>query len=149
MFCKLIDAVLETLAVFRKAALLWIGLNEAVTVKFFIDGKESEMELAILTDTQKASMTVKYESAAGNPAVVDGAPVWASSNAAILEVTASPDGMSAVARSVGPAGPAQVSVTADADMGEGTKEIVFVQDFEVKAGQAVTGGITVGAPEEQ
>jgi len=149
-FLKLMDAILETLAVYRSAAKLWIALNEAVKIHLFIDGREVDMaETLILKDSQKVSASVEFKTAAGNPAVVEGAPVWASSNAAIVEVVASEDGLSAVARAVGPIGSSQISVSADADLGEGVKPIVGTQDIEVVAGEAVTVGITVGTPEEQ
>lgn len=101
----------------------------------------------VLTDEQRVSLAVAFVTAAGNPARVDGVPVWASSDETILIVEPSADGLSAVATTVGPLGTAQVSVHADADLGEGVREVVGVLDIEVQAAEAVSASIAAGTPE--
>jgi hypothetical protein len=101
----------------------------------------------IMTDVQKVSLAVQPVDAAGNPAALDGAPVWTSTDPAVLTVTAAPDGLSAEAVAVGPLGTAQVSVSADADMGAGVTTITGVLDVQVMASAAVSLGITPGTPE--
>ena len=101
----------------------------------------------ILTDLQKVSLSVAFTSAAGNPAQVDGVPVWLSSNEAVVTVVAAEDGMSAVATTVGPIGEAQVPVSADADLGEGVKPIVGTLDITVIGSEAVFAGLAAGIPE--
>lgn len=103
----------------------------------------------VLTDVQKVSLSVVFTDRAGNPAVVDGAPRWSSSDPAIVAVTASEDGLSAEAIAVGPLGQAQVSVVADADLGEGVTEITGVLDIEVKPSVAVFAIVAAGAPSEK
>jgi len=103
----------------------------------------------ILTDEQKVSVAVSFVDAAGNPAVVEGAPVWASSDPAILTVVPAADGLSAVVSTVGPLGTAQISVKADADLSPGITEIVGVQGFQVVASQAVAANFAVGTPEQR
>ena len=44
---------------------------------------------------------------------------------------------------VGPAGSAQVTVTADVDLGTGVKELITLFDVTIVAGQAVAGTISV------
>jgi len=106
------------------------------------------MAQIILTDEQKVTLSVAFKTAAGNPAVVDGVPVWASSDPAIVSLEVAADGMSAVATTVGPLGTVQVSVVADADLDEGeTREVTGTLDIEVKASEAVTVGIAAGTPE--
>ena len=100
-----------------------------------------------LTDVQKVIGSIAPKDAAGNPAPVDGIPVWASSDTAVITVTAAPDGMSAVVEAVGPLGTAQVSVSADADTGEGVTTITALVDIEVLASEATALGITFGVPE--
>ena len=78
---------------------------------------------------------------------MNGIPVWASSDTAIVTVTLVPDGMSAVVEAVGPLGTAQVSVSADADTGEGVATITALADIEVLASQATAVGISFGVPE--
>ena len=97
-----------------------------------------------ITDKQKFPVSVAFVSAAGNPAKVDGAPVWSSSDETILKVTAAEDGMSASVEAVGPVGTAQVVVKADADLGEGVKEISGVLDVEVLASEAVAASLSAG-----
>ena len=100
----------------------------------------------ILTDEQKATLSVAFKTAAGHDAVVDGVPAWNVSDPAVLVLTPSADGLSAVIAS-GSIGLSQVSVIADADLGPGIASITGTLDVEVKPAQAVTVGINAGAPE--
>ena len=99
-----------------------------------------------LQDDQQFSATVEFADAAGNPATVDGAPVWTSSDEAVLSVVAGDDGLSVTAAAVGPLGTAQLQVSADADLGEGVVTIQGILDIDVVASQAVTATITPGEP---
>lgn len=101
----------------------------------------------ILTVEQQIPLAVAYADAAGNPAAVDGAPVWASSDASVIAIVAAADGFSAVAVTTGKIGTAQISVRADADRGEGFRELIGTYDIEVVAGEAVVANISAGAPE--
>lgn len=101
----------------------------------------------ILTDEQKVKLSVSFLTKAGNAAKVDGAPVWSSSNDTVISLVVAEDGLSADAVTVGPLGSAQVSVSADADLGEGVRSIVGTLDLEVVAAEAATVGIAAGAPE--
>ena len=97
----------------------------------------------IITDSDKQELLVNISSAKGNPAVLDGALTWASSNEAIITVTAgTDDGMSATMVAVGPVGTAQISARGDADRGDGVREIVGTLDVEVIGGEAMV--ITIG-----
>lgn len=100
----------------------------------------------ILTADQEVPVAVSFTDDHGNPAVVDGVPVWASSDDTILSVVAAADGMSAVVAAVGPDGAGQVSVSADADMGAGTTSVIGLLDIEVVAGEAVSAVLTPGTP---
>jgi len=84
--------------------------------------------MADLTTAQQFAPTLSITNAHGNPAPVDGVPVWATSDATVITVTAAADGMSAVVSSVAPGGPARVTVTADADTGAGVATITGVSD---------------------
>lgn len=107
--------------------------------------------MLILTATQQCQLSISVTDAKGNPAQVEGAPVWSSSEAAFASVEASADGMSAVVKSVGPVttSPVQINVTADADLGEGVVPLVGLLEVSVIAGEAVNVGIVAGTPEEQ
>ena len=105
--------------------------------------------MADALNTQQFNAALSITNAAGQPAPVDGVPVWASSDETVLAVTAAADGMSAVVACVAP-GTARVTVNADADMGAGTVNITGVsEDINVTvdpANQASIVSITLGAP---
>jgi len=98
----------------------------------------------ILTDVQKFTASIKPVDAKGNPAAVDGLPLWSASDPAILQITPASDGLSAEVLAVGPLGNAQVIVTADADLGEGVVGITGVLEVEVMASAAVALNVTAG-----
>jgi hypothetical protein len=84
--------------------------------------------MADLTTAEQFNPTLVITNTAGDPAPVDGVPVWATSDATVISVTAAADGMSAVVASVAPGGPARVTVTADADLGTGVTTITGVSE---------------------
>jgi hypothetical protein len=103
----------------------------------------------VMTDSQKVALSITVVDAKGNPANVDGAPTWTSSDASVVTVAAAEDGLSAVATAVGPLGTAQVNVQADADLGEGSEAIAGVLDVQIVGGKAVSLTIGAGVAEEQ
>jgi hypothetical protein len=72
----------------------------------------------------------------GNPASVDGIPVWESTDEAIAAVMPSADGMSCTVVSTGKMGTVQVNVRLDADLGDGVQELAGLALLDVTAGQA-------------
>jgi len=87
---------------------------------------------------------VAYVDSHGNAAAVDGDVVWASSDEALATVTVSPDDSTECQITpVGPAGSAQITATADADLGAGVRELVTMLDLTLIAGEAVAGTISV------
>jgi len=89
-----------------------------------------------------ATLSIEWVDSHGNPAKVDGATEWASSdeNIATVEV-ATGNPLIANVHSVGPVGPVQIQATADADLGEGKKTITATCDISVIAGEASGGEI--------
>jgi hypothetical protein len=89
----------------------------------------------------------------GRPAAVDGVPVWASSDETVLRATPAADGMSAAVETVGPGGPARISVTADADLGSGVQTITGVsEDVTVTQNpnsMASVMTLNLGAPQDK
>src|SRR5262245_27492916 len=112
-----------------------------------LDTDEGEIFMLVLTDLQKVTLSVSFVDAAGNPATVDGAPTWSSSDSSITVVTPSADGLTAVASTVGPLGTSEVSVTADADLGTGVTPVTGTLDVQVVASQATAATIGTGTPE--
>ena len=105
--------------------------------------------MQVLTTTQEIDLTAAFNDSKGNPAAVDGIPVWSSSDESVVTVVAAADGLSAVAKAAGKIGTAQVSVNADAERDAGVRNIVGVLDFDVQAAEAVTALIATGTPREQ
>ncbi len=103
----------------------------------------------VLTDIQKVKLSISPKSAAGNPAPVDGVPSWSVSDASVASIVVADDGLSAEVLTTGVLGFVQVTVDADADLGEGVETITGVLDIEVKASAAVTLDIGAGAPENK
>lgn len=100
----------------------------------------------ILTVDQKVALAIQPVDKYNNPAPVENI-VWATSDETVLTVAPSEDGLAAMVVATGKMGTAQISVTADAKIGEGISEIVGVISFDVKGGEAVALGITAGTPE--
>jgi len=101
-----------------------------------------------MTVTQMVQCAVAYVDAGGNPAQVQGAPVWTSSDDTVVKVDVKSDGMKAIVYAAGKTGTAQVKVVADADLGDGVTELIGLLEMEIVAGQAVAANITAGAPED-
>jgi hypothetical protein len=111
------------------------------------DGTRSKIEMAFtLTDVQQVTLAITAVDARGNPAKLDGAPVWASSDTALLTIAPAADGLSCVATAVGPLGTAQITVTADADLGAGVRELQGLLDIEIIASEALNVTIVPGTP---
>lgn len=103
----------------------------------------------VTSDQKFDNVALSITNSHGNPAPVDGVPVWASSDETVLSVVPAADGMSAVVDTVAP-GTARVSVTADADLGAGTKTITGVsEDVNVTLGTSSLASVmtfSFGAP---
>ena len=74
------------------------------------------------------------------PGVVQGVPVWVSSDSAVMSVTPSADGLTADLGWVS-AGTADVTVTADGDLGEAIFPIVLTDTGNMVASLGATDGI--------
>ena len=95
-----------------------------------------------LSSGNKIGLQAKYRDANGNPAAVDGDVTWASSDAALCSVAVdTADSTKCVVGAPSITGDAQVTATADADLGDGMRELVLLLDVHVVAGEAVAGTI--------
>lgn len=87
-------------------------------------------------------MQVSYTDAHGNPATVDGDVTWESSDDNIIRVQRDEEDTTiCIALARGQVGQAQVMATADADLGEGIRELITTCTISVVAGEAVAGSI--------
>jgi hypothetical protein len=118
--------------------------RQRITITFdrFKITTEGDHVMYTLPVDKLVSVQVAYVDAQGNPATVDGAVVWASSDDTLLTVSVdAEDSTICTVTPVGEAGQAQVSATADADLGDGIRELITLCDIEVVAGEAVAGTI--------
>jgi hypothetical protein len=115
--------------------------------RFSVTAKGDRIMYTLPVDKQ-VTMKVSYIDAHGNPATVDGEVIWASSDDDILNVQRNEDDTSQCrVMPMGTVGQAQVTATADADLGEGTRELICTAEIEIIGGEAVGGSITpVGEP---
>ena len=104
----------------------------------------------LLPDDKTVSASVAFTDAKGKPAKVDGIPIWASDNEDAATVAAADDGMSAVVTPGTLVGPepwtANITVTADADLGAGVVAIIGTGSVTVTGGAASVVEITFGQP---
>lgn len=103
----------------------------------------------VLKDTEvpgTVDVSISFVDSKGKPAKVDGVPVWAASNPAVIDsVTPSADGMSASIHILDNIDASNLTVTADVDMGAGVTNTDFVDTVSVVAGDAVGATFAFGA----
>jgi len=102
-----------------------------------------------MSSSQQTDVSVVFLDKAGNPAQVDGVPEWMVDNPNVLAINPGIDGLSCRVAAVGPLGLAKVTLTADADLGEGVTAVVGFLDIEITAGQAATVQLNPTAPVEK
>ncbi len=101
-----------------------------------------------LTDNQKVTFSIAPKDRKGNPATLDGAPVWTNSNPNVGDLTPAADGLSAEFVAKIP-GTTTIAVTADADLGTGVTDIAASADVTVIPGAAETLELTASDPVDQ
>lgn len=97
-----------------------------------------------MTDIQTAVAHIAAVDAEGNPATLDSAPLWSSSDPSIVTVTPSADGMSAVIGSPSPAPLGSAVVTVTATVAGGDVSGTLAVDIIGSAATAIN--ITTDAP---
>jgi hypothetical protein len=111
---------------------------------FSVSAEGFHMATTIPVDTTKAVVAeVKYIDSKGNPAKVDGVPTWTSSDETVFTVAADSVNPFKAVITPGGLGTAQLKAVADADMGDGVKELITLGDIEIVAGEAVAGTLTI------
>jgi len=119
--------------------------RQLLMVKFdqFVITIEGDHVMYTLPVDHTVQMQVAYVDAQGNPATIDGEVTWESSDVAIAIVSVdSSDSTRVRVTPVGPLGQVQVTAKCDADIGEGTRELITTSDIEVVGGEAVSGTIS-------
>lgn len=80
----------------------------------------------------------------GNPAAIDGVPVWEVSDPNLVTLVVADDGLSAIITPSGNLGSVQIRATADARLGPEVREITALLQVDLVAAEAVSLGIVVG-----
>lgn len=133
--------VTETLG---KIADVVIPVTTAAAIEFYttINGVQTKVDKMNMKATQTLQLAIAIKDAQGNPALVDGAPVWSVTDQTLGAVIAAADGMSAVFTPAGPLGSCAVQVNADADLGAGVNTLVGELAIDIVAGEASTIAIS-------
>lgn len=100
-----------------------------------------------MTDSQKSTLSVKFEDKKGNPAPVDPGttPTWSTDNTDVLQLTPSADGLSCDVAAVGPLGVGTVTLKASA----GGSDIIGTVQITITGGAATQVEIDNTPPVEQ
>jgi hypothetical protein len=114
---------------------------------FSITARGDQMAYTLASDMQ-VLVRVSYVDGNNNPATVDGDVTWESSdNAIAMVIPNTDDSFEATVRPGTEIGQVQISATADADLGEGVRELITLMDVSVVSGEAVSGVLApVGDP---
>jgi len=100
-----------------------------------------------INDLQKVRIDIAVTDAEGNPAAIEGSPQWAIDNVEVATLELAEGGLSAEVISTGALGQATLTVSADADLGEGIKTIQGDLLIDVVASEATGVTLTAGEPE--
>lgn len=128
----------------RKYRAVWTLHLPYVHSHFYLKG----IDMFVLPADKKVSASVSWVDRKGNPALIDGVPTWSTSDGSVTALEVAVNGLSAVLLG-GVVGNCQISVSADADLGAGSKPVVALLDVQVVAGEAAVGVIVPGALEDQ
>lgn len=112
----------------------------------FFDRNKRKVTSMNMKVSQKLPLSISIVDAGGNPALVDGLPVWSLSDPSMGSFVVSPGGMSAEFQPSGPLGDVEIQVKADADLGAGVREILGNLPVSIAAGDAVSIQIAAGSP---
>lgn len=122
-----------------------VGVPDSVRLYYLKpNGQKERLTMLPLAQGKVAAIEVEILDAAGNPAKVqDDKLEWGLSDdtMGVLEV----NGMSALFKPTGKVGLVKVFCKADADLGEGVKEIVGEGDIEVLSGEAILLNLKISA----
>lgn len=125
----------------------WRQLLTIVYEQFAITVEGNHVMYNLAAD-HTVKMQVSYVDGAGNPAQVDGAVEWFTANEELAWIEVDPTDDTIVKVIPKAIGRTQVSAKADADLGDGVRELLTVCDIMIVAGEAVAGSIQpVAEPE--
>jgi hypothetical protein len=104
--------------------------------------------MATLTNTQQVNVEIRAKNRRGGPAGLQ-SPEWSTDNSDVLRLEPHADGQSCRIVAAGPIGTANVTMQADADLGDGVQPVVGTLSFDITPGTATVIDLVPGPPEEQ
>jgi hypothetical protein len=122
-------------------------LPPATNVFFYLirgDGSQIKIMNKIIKSGEKFAVALSAEDKNGNPAALDGAPAWSLTDDTIGALVVAEDGMSAQFQSAAKVGTCTIQVHADADLGEGVKDLLGELEVIVMPGEAVKITLSAG-----
>lgn len=146
-----LERVLKTLrAILKSLKRIESALKppEAARIEFYVEDGEQKRKVdhMNLKISQKLPLSIEIKDRFGNAAAVDGAPKWSVSAPELADLVVAEDGLSAELQPKGLVGSLVVQVHADADLGEGVKDILGELPVELLAGDASVIAIAAGVP---
>lgn len=124
------------------------GIPAADHILFYSHLGEESVEVThmFLSVSKKLPVSLSIKDKFGNAAQVDGAPSWSLSDPSLGALSVGADGMSAEFTPSGSVGSLKIQVKADADLGEGIKELLGELPIDLLSGEATAMDIKVGEP---
>lgn len=124
------------------------SMLQAKTIEFYTtkNGRKIKVVKMFLKLTEKLPLSIEVKDALGNAAQVDGAPAWALSNPDLGSLIVADNGLSATFFPSTAVGQVEVQVLADADLGEGVKQLLGTLVIDLISGEAVSVSIVAGSP---
>lgn len=123
-----------------KKILIWLVPGQAVRVAFNVLFNGDLILGATKVDMkskQEFDINLAFLDDKGQAAFIDGVPQWTITNDTSFTLTPTADGMSAHVTSLDQIGTGRIEVKADADLGEGVKEITGFLDIALVPREAV------------
>ena len=105
--------------------------------------------MGVLKVNQKAEVVLKVTDSKGNPAALDGAPVWSLSSTDLADLTIAEGGLSATLLPKGQTGSLVVQVHGDGDLSEGVRDLLGELQVDLIPGDAVKIALEMGPASDQ
>jgi len=130
---------------------LGIKKRSAVRIAWWVNNNQlpETTTMILITNDQRVTLRIQPLDRYGNPARIDGVPVWTQSDATLGTLEPSADGLTCTFTSLGPLGTTQVNVAVDAAIGPEVRTLFGVLDVQIESGEAVSVGIIAGTPEQK
>lgn len=107
---------------------------------------QPESNQTTLNNLQEVEVQVAFTDDAGRAVSIDGPPRWQANDETLIEVDVAEDGRSAIVRTLGGTGSTFVTVSADAQLGDGVRSISGAFDVTITESGDVRIQFSFGTP---